>query len=49
MPPWFADPKFGHWANDRSLRQEDIDKLTAWVDNGAPGGTAGKSRGGASR
>src|SRR5215475_11205180 len=30
MPPWFADPKFGHWANDRSLRQEDIDKLTAW-------------------
>jgi hypothetical protein len=38
MPPWFADPKFGHWANDRSLRQEDIDKLTTWVDNGAPEG-----------
>src|SRR5215813_9520364 len=38
MPPWFADPKIGHWANDRSLRQEDIDKLTAWVDNGAPEG-----------
>src|SRR3954449_5770774 len=23
MPPWFADPKFGHFANDRSLAQSD--------------------------
>jgi len=40
MPPWFADPKFGHWANDRSLAQSDINKLVAWADNGAPEGDA---------
>src|SRR5579872_4145126 len=21
MPPWFADPQYGHFANDRSLKQ----------------------------
>src|SRR5579871_6669056 len=25
MPPWFADPRFGHFANDRTLPQSDID------------------------
>src|SRR5438552_7400870 len=25
MPPWFADPKFGHFANNRSLKQDEID------------------------
>src|SRR4029079_2779335 len=24
MPPWFADPKYGHFANDRRLSQEEI-------------------------
>src|SRR6266851_895390 len=24
MPPWFADPRFGHFANDRSLQQSEI-------------------------
>jgi hypothetical protein len=38
MPPWFADPHFGKWANDRSLKQSEIDLLTAWVDRGAPEG-----------
>ncbi len=40
MPPWFADPKFGHFANDRRLGDDDIAKIVAWVDAGAPEGDA---------
>ena len=35
MPPWFADPHYGHFSNDRSLSQAEIDTLVAWADNGA--------------
>ncbi|MDQ6758852.1 MAG: thiol-disulfide isomerase [Acidobacteriota bacterium] len=35
MPPWFADPAFGHFSNDRSLTQPEMDTLVAWVDGGA--------------
>lgn len=38
MPPWFADPKHGHWANDRSLLEGDKADLLAWIDAGAPEG-----------
>jgi hypothetical protein len=38
MPPWFADPHFGKFANDRSLSQAEIDTITAWVDGGAKEG-----------
>ena len=38
MPPWFADSKVGHFSNDRSLTQQEIDTITAWVDAGAPMG-----------
>jgi hypothetical protein len=38
MPPWFADPRFGTFANDRRLPQSEIDTLAAWVDAGAPEG-----------
>lgn len=38
MPPWFADPKYGHFANDRSMPQKDIDTLVAWADTGAKEG-----------
>ncbi len=38
MPPWFADPQYGHFRNDRSLSQKDIDTLVSWVDAGAPEG-----------
>jgi hypothetical protein len=38
MPPWFADPHFGKFANDRSLAKADIDTLTAWADTGAQAG-----------
>jgi len=40
MPPWSADPRYGHFGNDRSLKQSDIDKLVAWADSGAPEGEA---------
>jgi hypothetical protein len=38
MPPWFADPKYGHFANDRSLKQSEIDTLVRWADSGAAEG-----------
>lgn len=38
MPPWFADPRFGKWADDPSLTPEQIATLAAWADAGAPGG-----------
>ena len=38
MPPWFADPHVGKFANDRSLAQTDIDTLVKWADTGAPAG-----------
>ena len=25
MPPWFADPQYGHFADDRSLSKQEID------------------------
>jgi mono/diheme cytochrome c family protein len=40
MPPWFPDPKTGHWANDRSLSERDRTDLLAWVAAGAPEGDA---------
>ena len=38
MPPWNADPRYGHYTNDRSLKQSAIDTLSKWVDAGAPEG-----------
>jgi hypothetical protein len=40
MPPWFADPRYGHFTNDRSLKQSDIDTIAQWADAGAPEGDA---------
>src|SRR3954469_18627403 len=40
MPPWFADPQYGHFANDRSMSKQEIETLTAWADNGAVEGNA---------
>jgi len=40
MPPWFADPHYGHFSNDRSLKQADIDTLVKWADGGAVEGDA---------
>jgi hypothetical protein len=38
MPPWFADPCCGRFANDPSLTREQIDAITNWVKAGAPEG-----------
>ena len=40
MPPWFADPRYGHFANERKLSDADIKTVVAWVDAGAPEGNA---------
>jgi peroxiredoxin len=41
MPPWSADPRFGHWANDLRMSTEEIDTLVAWIDGGMPMGDPG--------
>jgi peroxiredoxin/mono/diheme cytochrome c family protein len=38
MPPWFADPKYGHWKNDARLSDEEKAQLHAWVEAGCPEG-----------
>jgi mono/diheme cytochrome c family protein len=38
MPPWFADPRYGHFANARTLSPQEINTLVAWVDGGALAG-----------
>jgi hypothetical protein len=40
MPPWFADPRVGAFANDPSLSEAEIATITRWVDEGAPQGDA---------
>ncbi len=41
MPPWFADPRYGKFANDLSLNSKEIAALVGWVDAGAPEGISG--------
>ncbi|MGA3205001.1 MAG: hypothetical protein ABSF12_21100, partial [Bryobacteraceae bacterium] len=38
MPPWHLDKTVGiqHFANDRSLSEEQIATIVQWVDSGAP-------------
>ena len=38
MPPWYADPQIGHFSNDGSLSQKDVDTIVAWATAGAPKG-----------
>src|SRR5499427_771447 len=40
MPPWFAAPGHGDFRNNASLKQEDVDTIVKWVDNGTPQGDA---------
>src|ERR1700730_4020611 len=35
MPPWFADPHYGKFSNDRSLSKAEIDTLVSWAETGA--------------
>ena len=38
MPPWHADPKFGHFSNDARLSDKEKGLLNQWVSNGMPEG-----------
>jgi hypothetical protein len=38
MPPWFADPRYGKFANNPSLTAEEIARISAWDKAGAPAG-----------
>src|ERR1700692_3138169 len=38
MPPWFADPHYGSFSNDRSLSPKEIETIAAWAEAGAPEG-----------
>jgi len=40
MPPWFADPRYGHFANDVSLTPQQIATISAWAAASAPEGDA---------
>ncbi len=39
MPPWHADPRWGHFANDRRLTDDEIGTMLAWIEAGSPRGT----------
>jgi hypothetical protein len=45
MPPWNADPKVGHFLNDRSLAETDIKTLVDWAATGASEGNVKDARG----
>jgi mono/diheme cytochrome c family protein len=40
MPPWDAVKGYGAFQNDLSLSQDDIAKISSWVEGGAPEGNA---------
>jgi hypothetical protein len=40
MPPWYADPQYGHFSNERKLTPQQIRTLVSWVDGGAKPGDA---------
>src|SRR5260370_5876650 len=38
MPPWYADPQYGHFSNERKLTSQEIKTMVTWVDGGAQAG-----------
>ncbi len=34
MPPWYADPHYGKFSNDRRLKPADMEALLSWIDSG---------------
>jgi hypothetical protein len=38
MPPWHADSRYGVFANERVLNDDQIRTIVSWVDAGAPRG-----------
>lgn len=38
MPPWNANPKFGHFRSDARLTEEEKNLILTWIENGCPEG-----------
>lgn len=38
MPPWGADPRYGHFANESRLSEDERKTLLAWIDSHRPEG-----------
>ncbi len=38
MPPWYADPKYGHFINAPGMTADERDKVVAWVNADCPAG-----------
>ena len=38
MPPWHANPKFGHFSNENRLTEQEKQLIYTWVKNGCPEG-----------
>ncbi len=38
MPPWHADEGIGHFSNNRSLSEDEVETIVRWVKNNAPRG-----------
>ncbi len=36
MPPWHADPRFGHFLNKREITNDERDTLLAWIRQDCP-------------
>jgi hypothetical protein len=43
MPPWYADPHYGKFSNDRTMPAADVNTLISWVDAGAKAGDAAEA------
>jgi mono/diheme cytochrome c family protein len=39
MPPWKAEPGFGHFIGERRLSEAEIDTVVRWAQGGAPEGS----------
>ena len=42
MPPYPADPSYVHFRDEKFLSEEEISKISAWAENGAPSGDLSK-------
>src|SRR5580658_8129357 len=43
MPPWQADPRYGHFSNDLSLAKGEKETIISWIDAGAREGNVAEA------
>ncbi len=43
MPPWFANPEFGHFSNSSQLSDQERNTLLSWVEQGCAEGDLAKA------